>query len=476
MVQRNTSRRRKACLIAIAAAIVGVIWAEIVVRRDPVGDFPLHWRFGARFLSGRYLYGDGHDPYPPAWGLACAPLTLLPLHAAQILAYPIGLAALVGLTILLDRLTRRSLPIDPDARFRATALALVLASRFLIRELPECGPNLLMVALAWTGLACWRARREGIGGACLGLAIALKCTPALFVPYFALKRQWRMVATTTLAAAAFSIAPAAWMGPESFASHLRTWAANCARGMGEADPSIGVLGQEEVKNHALRPVLARFLMDLPPGHLGRIDSRWRARGLDLPPAEAGIAIKAGLALLVIGMAWSFRLPATDREDRAILWEAAAVSILILLLSPLTWRQHCVGAYPACYLIARTAVARGGLPRWLIGALAVYAAGVIGLDRWVVGRAGTLLLESWGVTTWALLVLLAATLGCRGFGPEGARRERGDRPMMQTQRILVPAIPRASFGRGRPDFSRAKSSNDQDLARLKSALPETRDLS
>ena len=425
MVAGDGSRRRlKACAIAGATAIVGVIWAEIVVRREPVGDFPLHWRFGGRFLAGRDLYGGGHDPYPPAWGLACAWLRLLPLHAAQVLAYPIGPAVLAALTVLLDRLSRRSMPLDRASRFRATALALVLASRFLIRELPECGPNLVMVALAWSGLACWRSRREGLGGACLGLAIALKCTPALFVPYFALKRQWRMVASTTFFAAAFTLAPAAWMGPASFGAHFRVWAGHCARGIGQADPSVGVLGQEEVKNHSLRPVVARFLMELPPGHLGRLDSRWRARGLDLPPAVAGMVIKAGLALLLISVGWRFRRPARDRDDPAILWESAVVSILILLLSPLTWRQHCVGAYPACYLIARSAFARGGLPRWLIGGLGVYAVGVIGLDRWIVGRSGTLVLDSWGVTTWGLVILLGVTVACRSLLPAESRRAAG----------------------------------------------------
>lgn len=441
MDEGSAARRTlRACAIAGAAVVVGVIGAQIVVRREPVGDFPLHWRFGGRFLAGRYLYGDGHDPYPPAWGLACALLRAFPLHAAQVLAYPSGPAVLAGLTILLDRLSRRSLPLDRAARFRATTLALVLASRFLIRELPECGPNLVMVALTWAGLAGWRGRREGLGGACLGLAIALKCTPALFVPYLALKRQWRMVGTTTLFAAAFTLVPATWIGPSSFRGHFRVWAAHCARGMVAADPSVGVLGQEEVKNHALRPVLARFLMELPPGHLGRLDSRWRARGLALPPAVAGAAIKAGLALLVIGVGWAFRHPVRDRRDPAILWEAAGVSILILLLSPLTWRQHCVGAYPACYLIARTAVARGGLPRGLTRALGVYAVGVIGLDRWVVGRAGTLVLDSWGVTTWSLVILLGVTLGCRGLRVGNAARPsiRRGRPSTAGRSHLAPA--------------------------------------
>jgi alpha-1,2-mannosyltransferase len=343
--------------------------------------------------------------------MACAPLSLLPKRWAHVAAYPIGLISLWVLISVLDRLTRRSLPMDKEPLFWSTVTAVALASRFVIRELPECGPNLLMVALAWSGLALWRNGRDGLAGACLGLAMALKCTQALFVPYFVLKRQWKMVAATMVFTLIFSAAPLVRQGPALYERHLNAWVSNCWKGLLGSDPSVGVLGQEEVWNVSLKPTLARFLMHLPPGHKGRIASSWRAEWLNLAPPLAGATIKACMITLLAYITWRFRRPALERLDDTILWEGAVVSLLILLYSPLTWRQHCVAVLPALYLIARTRTARDGLPKWMLYALGTYVILVLVFDRGVVGRDITLILDSFGATTWSILLLLAVTLGC-----------------------------------------------------------------
>jgi hypothetical protein len=396
-------------VLVIAAVVVVSQWVRVFddFAQD---DFRLHWTFGQRFLAGEYLYQIGHTPYPPFWGMVCAPLSLLPMRWAHVVAYPIGFCSLWALAVALDRLTRCSLPLPKEALFWSTTLAVALSSRFVIRELPECGVNLLMVALAWGGFAFWRQGRDGLGGACLGLAIAMKCTQALFVPYFVLKRQWRMVMATSAFVVLFSLAPVVRQGPSVYGRHLMTWVANCRKGLLESDPSVGVLGQEEVWNVSLKPTLARYLMHLPPDHKGRITSRWHAEWLNLPPPLAGAVIKAGILLVLAGVAWRFRRPARECDRETLLWEGAAVSLMILLLSPLTWRQHCVAVFPAFYLITRTRAARGGLPRWMLGALAVYVLFVLVFDRGVVGRNMTLILDSFGATTWSLLLVLAVTLG------------------------------------------------------------------
>ena len=129
--------------------------------------------------------------------------------------------------------------------------------------------------------------RDWLGGSRrLGLAIALKCTPALFVPYFALKRQWTFLAATLVFTALFTLAPIVRFGPASYERHIRTWLAAVTKGLSNNNPSIGVLGQEEVWNVSLRPTLGRFLMHLPDRHKGKIDSSWRAEWLNLEPNVA----------------------------------------------------------------------------------------------------------------------------------------------------------------------------------------------
>jgi hypothetical protein len=411
-------------VLVIATVVVVSQWVR-VFDDFAEDDFRVHWAFGQRFLAGEYLYQIGHTPYPPFWGMVCAPLSLLPRRWSHVLAYPIGVVSLGCLVLVLHRLTRKLYPLGAERLFWVTTLALALSSRFVIRELPECGPNLLMVALAWVAVALWRQGRDVLGGACLGLAVAMKCTQALFVPYFMLKRQWKMVAASTVFTVLFSLAPVVRQGPSLYALHLKTWVANCGNGLRQADPSIGVLGPEPVWNVALRPTLARFLMRLPPGHTGRIDSSWRAEWLDLSPPHAGLLIRAIMISLAVGIAWRFRRPARQRDQEAILWEGAVVSLMIVLYSPITWRQHCVAVLPALYLITRSAACRGRLPGWMRGALGVYIVLVLLLDRGIVGRDITRVLDSFGATTWSLSLLLTVTLGCHAREMSLADNRSGD---------------------------------------------------
>lgn len=411
-------RHPEACrraLIGIAIVIVAADWARVIVK--PQGDFPLHWTFAHRFVEGQFLYAGGlHTPYPPFWAMANVPLTFLPLHAAQIVAYPISLIALAALLTVLHRLTRERLPLAPQGVFWATALALFLASRFIKRELVECGPNLALLALTWIAIYCWTRRRELLGGGCLGLAIALKLTPAIFLAYLVWKRQWRMAAFTVAAAGLFTLAPVLRLGYDGYSQHTRYWAANVWRGVSERDPSRGVLGEEKVQNFSLRPALARLLMRYPHDHPARQASPFWLDVFNFPPPTAGAVVRAVLAALIVGMAWAFRRPVKHRDDPAILWECAAISVLALLYSPITWGQHCVAVLPACYLIARMAWARGGMARWMLNVLAAWTVGILLLNYGLIGKPTALLLHSFHVTTWMLVLLLVAALNWRRAFP------------------------------------------------------------
>ena len=99
----------------------------------------------------------------------------------------------------------------------------------------------------------------------------------------------------------------------------------------------------------------------------------------------------------------------SRDDPALLWECAAVSVLILLYSPLTWGQHCVGVLPAMYLLVRSWKAGEPPPKFTRAALAVYGLVVLVLNREVVGRTGVYLIDSYHLPTWCLVGVLAAIM-------------------------------------------------------------------
>lgn len=414
--------------VAIAAGWFLWEWAMILVRVR--GDFPNHWELGRRIVAGTYIYtGNLNFVYPPFWAMAHAPLVIFGSpKVAQLVAYPFIILWLGILIRALIRLTREQMPLSGKTLFWVVTAGLTLAGQFVTRDLPEVGVNTMLVALSWLAVWLWRDERDMGAGICLGLATALKCTPLLFIAYFALKRQWRITLYALAALAVFTLAPIILMGPKGYYKAGSSWITAVIRGISDPDPSRGVLGEEKVINIALQPALARYLMHLPYGHLGRPETsdilgeatqprnRYYVDFLNLKPAAAGVLIKAMITVMVLIIAWRFRRCPPSRDDPVIVWECATVSLLILLISPITWKQHCVGVLPALYLICGRMAIKPKLPRWIWPVMGLYTILAVLMNREFLGKALMGLLDSYKVKTLAILLLTALMLFWRSWAP------------------------------------------------------------
>lgn len=419
LVNWAITHEKKLRVVVITAAVVifAVQWARSAMLVDD-GDFYLHWQFACRFVKLRLLYADGlHIPYPPFWAMAWTPIAAMSLPVAKLVCYPLSAIALAILLWMLNRLTRERIPLSGSAGFWATVAALAIASRFLVRELPECGPNLMLLALTWSAIYLWTRGRDVPAGVCLGFATALKCTPAIFIVYFAWKRQWKLATTGVAAAALFAVAPAVWQGPKDYERHVRLWLTHLSLGAGQADPTVGVLGPETLQNLSLKPAVAKWLMHLPVGHPSRLEQTGYIEFLNLSPTTAGRITKGVLLALLSCVAWTVRRPVRDRCDLAILWECAAVGVLALLLSPITWYQHCVALLPTFYLFTRTAAAGRPMGKGTYALVAAFVVIVVVLSRGLIGRDATILLASYHLTTWAICGVLLTALGGRLIATE-----------------------------------------------------------
>lgn len=410
--------------IAIASGGIWllVVWIQIIVA--PRGDFTLHFELGRRLAEGRFIYEGGHDfVYPPFWALVHAPLSFFGLHLAQVLVYPLAGISIAVLVLVLHKLTERHLPLSADADFWATSLAILLASLFLGRDLPEVGVNTALVTLSWSAVYLWSKHRDVAGGVLLGLAASLKCTPLLFVAYFVLKRQWKIAAVSLAACCLFTLSPAVVTGPGEYVRMMDNWVQGVVRGLSDPDPSRGPLGEEKVENLSLRPALARYLMHLPYGHLGRPEtsdtpgrpnapeSRYYFQFIGLSPFLAGVAVRIIMAGLLLTIAFLMRRKPEDRNSFETVWECAAVSILILLFSPITWVQHSVGLFPALFLICRAAVAGLKFPRWAEWAMGGYIIFCMLMSRAFLGRDAIKLANAYRVKTIGFLLLLCVVVAC-----------------------------------------------------------------
>ena len=82
---------------------------------------------------------------------------------------------------------------------------------------------------------------------------------------------------------------------------------------------------------------------------------------------------------------------------------------MLLLSPITWSQHCVALLPACFLVAGLVISRDRIPPWIAAILTVYIIFCVLLGRDIIGRKLSAIFADLHLTTFCLLGLFAVAL-------------------------------------------------------------------
>src|SRR6476619_4412029 len=174
------------------------------------------YRMGGRaWLDGQPLYADGVTfqtrggldlpfTYPPLTAVAFAPFALLSLDAASIAITLTTLVLLiVATTILLTRLD--AWPDPPAGKSRVTGepawlRRAWLAAAIVAPAVVDFGQvNVVLMTLVIAD--CVPRKTPWPRGMLLGLAIALKLTPAVFLLYFLLRRDTRALAVAAASAA-----------------------------------------------------------------------------------------------------------------------------------------------------------------------------------------------------------------------------------------------------------------------------------
>lgn len=199
-----------------AAALIWSGW-QLLGHTPYRIDIDVYRMGGRAWLNDVPLYGGGtmfHTgagidlpfTYPPLAAIIFAPFAWLPLSGAGILITALTLAMLLASTVIV--LAR--LQVCPQAMFGGSALGrqcwlAVAIVAFAVQYLEPIRSNFsfgqINVVLMTLVIAdCVPRRTPWPRGILLGLAIALKLTPAAFVLYLLLRRDLRALLTTTVSA------------------------------------------------------------------------------------------------------------------------------------------------------------------------------------------------------------------------------------------------------------------------------------
>jgi alpha-1,2-mannosyltransferase len=399
--------RRLELLIGVTAAAIAIDLATIVLRRlHQSGDLDISMEFGRRFLSGEYLYRGGmHFPYMPAAAMWFSLFALLPVPVAFALSYSLAIASLVLVIRIMRTTVFDRVPTILTQSYYVEIATLLLASHYIVRDLDDAGLNSILLGIVMFGVYSIVRKRYTVGSLSIGLAIALKATVAIFVPFLIWKQQWRLALWTAAFAALWILLPAVRMGPASWWIAQREWIDSAAGfALGHNPPAEFYYGYLNVGNQALRPAL-QYLFAAIVG-LSYFVSR---------------ILSALGALLLVGLfCWATRRPYGASMGIEWLTESSALVIMALMLAPLAWVQHMVFAIPALYLVTASWFSSTRVATAVTAALVAYVVLVFGLSRTILGKAGYQVALACHVHTIALLIILTLVLKLRvGEEPQTA---------------------------------------------------------
>lgn len=331
------------------------------------------YRFGVQaWLNGGDMYGSlpqtsGHIAlpfiYPPFAALLMVPLAVVSWTAAWVALLALSVLALGGTLYLVARRLWPSGGTGGALSVASIALPLALAvepGKAINFDNPPQGMapialepvlqtiefgqiNLILMALV--ALDCLVVRTRWPRGTLIGIAAAIKLTPAAFVLYFLLRRDYKAAITAAVAGAvataiAFAVAPA---------PSLTFWLHN---------PAAGVSASPFFTNQTFQAVLVRAGVDGP------------ARTV------CWLLLSAGLLALAA--------PVIRRGPAPLALVATAG--VALLVSPTSWSHHWVWIAPALLIMTATALRTGATAWWTATALTA-AVFVVAPHRLGLPRAG-----------------------------------------------------------------------------------------
>ena len=295
------------------------------------------------------------------------------------------MACLCFTLIMCYRMTRVQSGTTPTAGMWMGPISIVLALQFILQDLDDGGPHLILLGILIAGIySIWQGR-ERLGALWFGLAIALKVTPALFLPFFLWKRRWKLAGYTAIATMCWILLPILYMGPSWWWSQQRDWTQVAVGSvLGHESPATQS-NEQQVRNQSLKQTLLRYLVTIPEDHPLRQKDPGYAPVLNLPPAAAKTVVLTVMASLLAFFGWTTRRPYEAQGNPLWLRDSSALLIIALLLSPVTWVQHLVWLVPALYLIAMDSRSKEGLSLPVKLAMALYVLLAVVLNYELLGR-------------------------------------------------------------------------------------------
>ncbi|MEM9702556.1 MAG: glycosyltransferase family 87 protein [Planctomycetota bacterium] len=412
--------------VLVVTAILAVVEGGYAVFKR-TNDYEIYLTFGDHFLEGEPYRSIGNF-YPLARTGFQAVVASLPKRLGKALVYVTALLTVWGVARVWERLAAKEQgALPPPRRFAAATLAGAVMFPFILRDLDECGLQLICLGLLTAAAAALDRGRPWLCGFWLAAGISFRVTPLLFLPLLVWKREWKATAATVLFLAAWNLAPAVYLGPSEAVRQNKAWFEHVTTVLGDspdAYPSTGRVETPKHQNVGLRAALARLLERYEPEHPLFIDHPLFVQFGDLSAPAAKRTILGVIAVMGAAVAWRMRRPwravkpalpwdgrgenAGERTFAPLARDWAVACLFASLLSPVCWKHHTVLVLPVLFLAGRRIVA-GAESRGRTVAFWAAAACIWVGRKFLLGDELALVWLSYNFDTFALLAFGALTL-------------------------------------------------------------------
>jgi alpha-1,2-mannosyltransferase len=337
-----------------------------------------------RFAVDRGVPHPSGYIYPPFLAVVIRPLAALPYHRANQAWFVMNSLLFTGAVLLL--ITWRPGPLDALA---AAGILFVCLNFYPTFRAFQCGQvSLLIFSMIAGSFWLLRRGRDGAAGALVGLAAAVKLTPALLAVYFLAARRYRAAAGAAVAGAAALLVSILGAGLDNHFIFA-----------GEILPALS-RGAATFANQSLPGFLARIGMETTMNAFQFVDE----------PRWLWVLARVSSAAVLLGSLILARRLALSGGTEGIAAGFALVVTGSLIASPISWEHHYVQALVPLALLVSTLARRKRVPVWqglgLAVAYALMAANAYDLIRhhfpYGPGRLAISYALYGGMMVWALL--------------------------------------------------------------------------
>lgn len=300
--------------LILAFLLIYLLWV-----REDMSDFGVCYRGGERIRAGEALYriADGHMQYKYSPGSAVffAYLSLFPYEMAKFLWYVLELFLLFFILALSYDL----LPVKQKKKGLLIFLTFLVLIKFLAREIELGQANLLIAFLLLMMLLALLKNSDIGGGFFWGFSLLFKPYALVLLPYFILKKKFKLMASGLVIAVLGLASPVIFYGFKGNIAVFTEWQQTLSKSTGSLLDSY-----DNASLHAF------FLKIIP---VGSRDLAW-------------IFIAVTLFLLGCSFLWMMVVGEKARLKKSEVLEFAFLLILIPLLSPLGWYYNYLYSFLA----------------------------------------------------------------------------------------------------------------------------------